>query len=200
MKRRFPFFCLGVFLFASISANQPARSAGAIPLVVNEVHYRCLTNEKEEAIKECTNALRQKPWGYLLSRILVQRAIAYSATGQNELALTDFKQATLFKPNGTDSYMTRGMAYSGLGEHASAIKDYDEAIKRDKDNSNAHANRGLAYFSLGEFERAIQDYDRAIKLSPSEPALFELRGAAYDKLDQASRALEDYEQAKKLTH
>src|SRR5690242_1696042 len=102
----------------SMAAMSFASAHAQVTQIVSEKAYACLKSEGEKTIPACTDVLRtEQPWGFLRANILVQRGIAYRRAKQEDLARQDFRDATEFKPDGTNGYMVRAVAYRSLGDN-----------------------------------------------------------------------------------
>lgn len=97
----------------------------------------------------------------------VNRAIAYSITGQHETALSDYAAAIELDPSNPLSYYNRGNLYLDTGRYDLAINDFTAAIRVEPLFALAYYNRGLAYEHQGDKTAARADYQRTLEMDPS---------------------------------
>ena len=119
--------------------------------------------EYDQAIKDCTEAIRLKP-GY--AEAYNNRGLAYCRKLEYDQAIKDYTEAIRLNPVEALFHNNRGQAYNRNKEYDQAIKDCTEAIRLKPDLAVAYNNRGLAYIGKQEYDQAIKDYTEAIRLNP----------------------------------
>jgi len=148
--------------------------------------------EYQQAITECTEALRQEP---SLKEAYLFRGLAYDDLKQYDLAIADFDKAIALDPKYAVAYFNRGIAYRTKGDYDRAIEDYTKATELHPKYANAYFNRGIAYSSKDDDDRAIKDYDKAIEFDPKDARFYNNRGNAYSSKGDYDRAIADYTKA-----
>ena len=151
--------------------------------------------DTSKAIEYLNEAIRLKP-DY--ADAYIDRAVAYTKLGQNQLAIRDCDEAIRLKPDYAVTYYNRGAIYYDLGQNQRAIKDFDTAIRLEPDHPVPYNNRAIAYADLGQHKLAIRDYDTVIRLKPDDAKAYYNRGNAYADLEQYQRAVRDYDEAIRL--
>jgi len=120
------------------------------------------------------------------------RARAYYAQGQYDLAITYYTKAIELNTNDAHAYYTRALAYDELGQYDLAITDYTKVIEFYPNHADAYFNRAYDYGELGQYESAIADYTKAIELNPNDSYAYFNRAHDYDELGQYELAIADY--------
>ena len=114
---------------------------------------------------------------------LVLRGRALYAQGDNDKAITHFRQALSYDPDYKDAvkYMRmvqkldrmkeEGNGHFKSGRYQPAVEVYTNALSVDPLNKGTNSkilnNRAMCYSKLKQYENAIADCDQAIKLDPS---------------------------------
>ena len=155
----------------------------------------CVKKDYEQAISECSKALRQDD---SVKEAYYYRAWAYRELKKYDRAIDDYSKTIALAPNYAEAHNWRGNAYFGKGDYDSAIADYDEAIKIDPKYATTYNSRGTAYSNKGVLDHAIADYDKAIVLNPNIAFAYYNRGNAYSNKGDHDRAIEDYDKAIEL--
>jgi tetratricopeptide (TPR) repeat protein len=96
------------------------------------------------------------------------RGLAYSETGQHELAIQDFNQAISIFPSYAIAYSNRGLARENIGQMKEAIADFDQALKLNPDYAAAYNNRCYVKAVLGDLSAALADCQKAVSLLPED--------------------------------
>ena len=69
--------------------------------------------------------------------VRVDRAIAYHATGQNDLAKKELLRVTREKPDHTNAWLNLGVVYRELGDRARAIEAWERYLRIDPQGEHA---------------------------------------------------------------
>jgi tetratricopeptide (TPR) repeat protein len=171
------------------------------------------------AIDACTSMIQSgQLTGTALAWPYNSRGVAYTFTGEFNLAIRDFDQAIRLKPEFAIAFFNRGRVYDQMNDMtARAIQDYDRAIQLKPDYAAAFYRRGGVYTSLGQkqaeafrlrltaqdsslsqYKLAIQDFDQAILLNPDYVDALRARGLCYADLGENVRAIEDEDRVLQL--
>jgi tetratricopeptide (TPR) repeat protein len=126
------------------------------------------------------------------------RGFAYLAKGDNDHAITEYREAIRLDPKDSVAYDDRGRAYRAKGDLDSAIADFTEAIRLAPKHADLYNNRGIAYGAKGDNDRAIADYTEVIRLEPKNPVAYHNRAFAYGAKGDQDHAVTEYSQAIRL--
>lgn len=138
------------------------------------------------------SVVRHGPPNY---RAYHNRADAYMAMGQRDLAFADFDKVVALHPGDAKVYNGRGNIESAAGRYDEAIRDYDTAIRLKPDYADAYNGRGTVHGNLGDVDAAIADFNRAIQLEPGLAEAYYNRGNARGAKGQTDAAIADYDRA-----
>jgi len=147
-----------------------------------------------EAIKIYTKMIDETPNAAAFSN----RGNVYSALGEYDLAIRDYKKAIAIKPQSAQFHSNRADAYTAKRKWDLAIKDYSKAIEIRSNYYKAYARRANVYRILKKFDFAMRDYDKAISLNPYEPDFYIGRGAVHFLEKRYTQARDDFSQTLKF--
>ncbi len=139
---------------------------------------------------------------FLASSYLL-RGYSYTKLGENDKAVSDYREVINLIPSGATGYEFRADAYIKLGEPEKAIEDYTVSIDNDKaligfGSVSAFTNRSWAFIVLQQYEKAINDATEAISINPEFADSYYNRAIAYDNLGQKDKAAADQKKACEL--
>lgn len=162
------FFCLTVSIAAVGSFIWPVSANDGMGIKEAE---RACNGERgathDEIIRGCTRVIQYGGAAFSgVKYAYVNRAFAYRAIGQCELALADFHQAIRMRVTKPYIYRGRGSVFLCLKRYNDALADLDFVIKNDPNDAWAYLFRGRTYLGLGDPVRAKADFDRAVTLDP----------------------------------
>ena len=152
-------------------------------------------NDRENEIAALTSAVERV--AVLPSIPYRQRAQAYSATGQNALAIKDLTEVIRLDPKFARSYFDRAVLWAKT-DPDKAIADFDEAIRLDPKLVMAYDGRGVAWLNKGDLDRAIADFNEALRLDPNYATAYLHRGEAWQAKGKTEEMGADFAQAKRL--
>ncbi len=143
-----------------------------------------------------TDAIEKGHWTAVIP--YHQRGVAYSATGQNALAIKDFTEVIRLNPKYAQAYLDRGLAWYKT-DLDKAIADYTEAIRLDPKFAWAYCDRGLAWSAKKDPDKAIADFNDALRLDPKLGEAYLHRGKAWQAKGKTRMEMAaDFAQAKRL--
>lgn len=147
-------------------------------------------------------AIKDPPNLFLASSYLL-RGYSYTKLGENDKAVSDYREVINLIPSGATGYEFRADAYIKLGEPEKAIEDYTVSIDNDKaligfGSVSAFTNRSWAFIVLQQYEKAINDATEAISINPEFADSYYNRAIAYDNLGQKDKAAADQKKACEL--
>lgn len=126
------------------------------------------------------------------------RGNAFSATGDYELAITDYDESIKQNPTYAKPFNNRGVAYQKKGQYDRAMEDFNAAINIDPNYADAFANRGETHQLQGDYADAVKDFTEAIRLKPDTAVVWSERCWARAIVGELQSALADCNQAIKL--
>jgi tetratricopeptide (TPR) repeat protein len=147
----------------------------------------------EEAIDHFTRLIRQDPSG----TNYYQRAIAWKAKGELDIALFDYNESIRRDPSAA-VYSARGVVLNDKGEYDRAIADYNEAIRLKSGDASYYNNRGKSWKGKKEYDKAIADFSEAIRLDPKDAIAYYNRGTTWNAKKMHDKAIADYNEAIRL--
>ena len=93
---------------------------------------------------------------------------AYLATGQNQLAVSEFERAVRLAPDSDEFHRRLGNAYVSVHRDAEAMKEFEKATQL---NPYAWANYnyiGVTAMRAGNYDKALEAFGKVVKLEPAE--------------------------------
>ena len=129
--------------------------------------------------------------------MLIQRAIAYSKSGQDALATADLSRAQASASTGRDfNELCWDLATADV-ELDMALKSCDTALERSFGQPQYVDSRGFVLLRMGRFDEAIGEYDRALEMLPTQAHSRYGRGIAKRRKGDQSGGNVDIEAATK---
>jgi tetratricopeptide (TPR) repeat protein len=161
----------------------PVKKTDAPPLAEQPVDVMapCNSGGFPERIQACTSLLAS---GKLkrsdIPNAYYDRGLAYFATNQYQLAMSDFDRAIAISPNGSDFYDDRGALWAELGNNDRAMQDIDQAILLKPDFARAFMNRGMVLGRMNRLNESVVALSTAIQFDPTLRQAFESRAYIYE--------------------
>jgi tetratricopeptide (TPR) repeat protein len=146
-----------------------------------------------------------------LAQFAIMRATSALSAGNNDQAITAFKQALAFDSNNTTAYNYLGQLYLNKGNTDDAIKAYQQLVRIQSNQSTADTSSnaptleaatiglGNAYLQAKKYVQSEQQYKTAEKLNPKDPLPPYTLGQQYLTQGRLSEALTQIQQAQKLS-
>jgi tetratricopeptide (TPR) repeat protein len=141
---------------------------------------KCVNHDQKSAppvaIQACTELLgRSILQGRDRFYILVNRALAFIAQGDNQHALDDFNAAVKAAPKMALPYYYRGL-FNAQADAAAALRDFDMALGIDPKLVAALRQRAIVHLLQKNFSSALADYSEVLRLQPKAATLWSERG------------------------
>jgi tetratricopeptide (TPR) repeat protein len=133
-----------------------------------------------EAVKAYGKALKRAPNEVAL---LLGRAEAHAAAGDDKAALADLDAALAADPRSTLVRNRRGLFFHNEGQYEAARAEFGKAIEIDAKYDFAFFNRALAWKAEGRYEPALRDLNMSLALVPNDPQSLMQKGEVYRQLD-----------------
>jgi len=99
--------------------------------------------------------------------ILLERATAAAAEGDQELAEGFLDQASALAPDYAEPWRLRANIAYGVEDYAGAIEAIQETLKREPRHFGAMAGLGLIYEELGQQRAALEAFRAALVIHPN---------------------------------
>ncbi|HTY91620.1 MAG TPA: tetratricopeptide repeat protein [Methanocella sp.] len=118
--------------------------------------------------------------------------VAYDARGEEDMAISEYREAMRLDPGQADAHNNLGTALGAKGLIEEAVREYGEALAIRPEHAMARHNLGLSYARCGQYARAIIEYTEALRI---KPAFVEARinlGLALAMEGELDLAIEEY--------
>ena len=102
----------------------------------------------------------------------INLGLAYFDRGNNELAITEFKDAVSRDANNADAHYNLGIIYSDNGDVEESVKEWKTAVSINPDHWEARQSLGDAYYNAGQLDKALIEYKKAIRVQPENEDLY----------------------------
>jgi Tfp pilus assembly protein PilF len=145
-------------------------------IVVDKCANRDGNSAPPMAIQACTELLDRKVLqGRDRFYLFVNRANAYFAQGDKQLAFDDYNEAVNLAPKNAKPYFYRGV-FNAQTDVEAALRDFDTALSIDPKLVLALRQRAIIYLTQKNFSGALADFSEALRLQPKTAALWSDRG------------------------
>ncbi len=148
-------------------------------------------NNYADAIIQYTRAIELDP-DY--EKAYIQRASAYSRSGEHKNAAEDFDRALVFEEKDAELYYFAGNEWHLHGDNPRALARLTTAIYMKNKFLEAYQVRQGVHMALMQYEEALNDGKRCLKLKEDEWAYYNL-AQVYEKLEMYNEAEEAYRQS-----
>ncbi len=145
-------------------------------------------NNYQDAIVQYTRAIELDP-DY--DKAYVNRALAYSRTGEHKNAAEDYDRALVFDDKNEELYYFSGKEWHEAGNLQFALVKLTTAINNKKNFLEAYQARYHVYMDLEQYDKALEDGQVCLKINDDEQAYFNL-ARVYEKLGMDNEAEEAY--------
>jgi tetratricopeptide (TPR) repeat protein len=98
------------------------------------------------------------------------RAKAYYAAQERELALVDLRTALQLAPSDYEVNELQGEIYYEQGRHDEAVEVFTKTIALQPKNAEGYFDRGYTFAEQEKYESAIVDLEKAVELDPTHEA------------------------------
>jgi Flp pilus assembly protein TadD len=164
---------------------------------------RCINRDGKSApptvIQACTESLDHKILqGNDRFFLFVNRAEAYYAQGDKQLALDDYNMAVNLAPHNANLYYDRGVFYAAQSAGEAALRDFETALSIKPKLVPALLGRAKLYQTQSNFSGALADYSEAIRLQPKTAELWSERGRVSILQRDYESAIKDQTEAIRL--
>ena len=150
-----------------------------------------INEDPEAAVDEQSILVNQNPAN---PAHYVNRAFAYTQTGEFNHALADYEQALRLDPENEQILFLRGCFYLDLQNHESALQDFDRVLELDEDHDDARLRRASVLMHLKRHSDALGDFEKLIERHPEDPQAYAGRTFAHQMVGDEKAAAEDLDQ------
>jgi tetratricopeptide (TPR) repeat protein len=154
-----------------------------------------MQGEFSEAIEACTRAI---DLGMETSSVLLARGLAYAATDQPELALSDCNAAIALDPDNPLAYQLRGMLSMQRGELDTAMEALMKARDIAPEWAGPREQLALLHRITENPQAAVEEQSILVAQQPKSPEHYVNRAFAYTQLGSYEDAKRDYDRACEL--
>lgn len=148
-------------------------------------------NNYADAISQYTKAVELDP-DY--EKAYIQRANAYSRTGEYQLAAEDYDRAIVFDQKDAALYYLSGNEWYLHGNNQFALGRVTAAINMKNNFLEAYQVRLAVYMRMGEYELALEDGQKCLKLEEDERSYYDL-AQVYEKMEMYNEAEMAYQES-----
>ena len=183
-------------LFAALGAN-PGSSFASTGLATNlsvQAYAALNSGDAARSLVLYSQAISSGELGpEALANALLNRALAFQQTQQNEKAISDYTSAltidAMSSPLRATALYNRGLAQQKMNQLPLAIEDYTSALLINSGFSHAYYARANALRDSGQLLFALSDYERAIKYNhPEQARVYFAEAQTYDLLKRPADA------------
>ncbi|MEE9300300.1 MAG: tetratricopeptide repeat protein [Alphaproteobacteria bacterium] len=125
-------------------------------------------------------------------------ALAYTALGRRDEAISHYRKAIELKPGFAEAHNNLGLILREQGKLEEALKSFARATALRPDYFGAHNNLGLALKGLHRLDAAIASYRRAIAIRSDFADAHNNLGVALVEQDRLDEAIASYRRALKI--
>jgi len=183
------------------------QGSAALYLRAGDIHQAAADYPK--ALMLYNKALELTTVPVTLESVHEAKGDTYVKTGQIQLALSEYKQASrfIFANPDTQAHLAGKIAdiadaYSSQQDFAAAIQASGAAIAVQPNNPSLYRRAGIILATARHYTASLSRYNQALQhaTTPSDiEQIHDAKGDAYAKLGQTSNARGEYNQAKRLT-
>lgn len=188
-RRPMGFVALGSVALVLLFASQAA-GAQTAPRPSSDA---CANGEPEARIAACTDGLNQ-PTSTGAVRIghLVNRALAYDSTEQNDLAVKDIADALAIDAKSPLALRARAAIDYRHGRTADALRDLNNVLATQPDDIAALRLRATVHAETGQIKSAVEDFSKVLDHVPGDLSARQGRGLALAAAGDNGRAIQDF--------
>jgi len=126
------------------------------------------------------------------------RGACYAELGQLDIAVKNYKEAILIKPDYAKAHFNLAGSLHDLGKLETTVQSYQKTIEIEPNYAEAHNNLGNVFQELEQADASVQSYKRALEIKPDYVAAQYSLGNAFMELGQLDEAVKAYKAALKL--
>ncbi len=123
------------------------------------------------------------------------RAIAFSGSGQFEMAIKDYSRMIELNPTNADAYILQAELFDKVGSIAKAIENYSQVIHLKPKDDTARFRRAFDLRKQGKYQEALNDYNALCNLNSKDEDAYKNRAEVLVLLKKYDQAVQDYTNA-----
>ncbi len=123
---------------------------------------------------------------------------AFMTAGQNDEALSHFREAVAISPTDAANYINLGLCLQQSYQPRAALEQYQEAVSLSSDPQElaaAYTNAGAIYDGAGDYPDAYESYSRAVRLDPELFNAYLNRGLVLEREGNVEAAVTDFQRS-----
>jgi len=159
-----------------------------------------LTKQARWATDALAAAQRAEGLSPTAPEVITSVGSAYLATGQNQLAITEFERAIQLAPDSDEFHRRLGNAYVSVHRDSDAMKEFTRAVQL---NPYAWANYnyvGLAEMRAGNYDKAVEAFGKVMKLEPQNASGISNTAVSYYQKGDWGNAIPWFQKALNLNN
>ncbi|MCU0707007.1 MAG: tetratricopeptide repeat protein [Pirellula sp.] len=149
----------------------------------------------DEAIVACSRAI---DLGHESPAVFLSRAIAYAATDQPTLAISDCDAALALEPENAWAIQLHGRLRLQMGDLDSAMKAFEQARDLIPDWAEPREHLSLVHRMKENPQASVEELTSLIERQPKQASHYVHRAFAYTQLQEYQKAASDYDRAIEL--
>jgi tetratricopeptide (TPR) repeat protein len=144
---------------------------------------------------------RLNPTGYVPDQSTwhLRKAMAYTASGEDDKAETEYWNALKLGANASVAYANLGRLYITRGEKEEGIDLYKKGLLHNPHNATIHNNLGYELYHLGNLEESVLHFKQATESNPRFALAHVNLGNVLFDLGHLDEALHHFQQAATIT-
>jgi tetratricopeptide (TPR) repeat protein len=126
---------------------------------------------------------------------------ALMVNGQNEKALSHFREAVMISPTEAANYINLGLCLQQSRQPGAALEQYQRAAGLTSDPRElavAYTNAGAIYDVVGDYPDAHESYNRAVQANPKFFSAYLNRGLLFEREGNVDAAITDFQRSVEL--
>lgn len=142
-----------------VAGNDPRVIQGLVSAYQGE-------NQSGRAMQLLQDEVKRNPNSPAAHALLAQFALV---SGNNDIAIEQFKQLAATNPKSAEIQMRLGQAFAAKSDYADAVGSFEKAAQDDPKSTVAAMMLAEAYYSAGKTDQAKTGYRRVLTLDRDEP-------------------------------
>ncbi len=184
-----------VDLYRSAIDKDPGFALAYTGLAVASLYMYDLTKQNKWATDGLAAAQRAEGLAPTIPEVITAVGSAYLASGQNQLAVTEFERAVSLSPDSDEFHRRLGNAYAAVHRDADAMKEFDKAVQLNPYAWTNYNYIGLAAIRSGDYDKALDAFSKVIKLEPQNASGISNTAVIYYQKGEWDKAIPWFQKA-----
>jgi tetratricopeptide (TPR) repeat protein len=126
------------------------------------------------------------------AQLLLDRAVCFRKTGENDKALGDIKKYLSIYPGDEVALSLAGRTEAASGDNLKALEYFSENLKLHPQDASCYAERANSYLMSKSWDLAIKDYSMSLDLNPENSEAWLGKGIALLNSGRKEDACHDF--------